>query len=313
MEPECSSPYPQVPATRPYPEPTPSSPHNPSNSWRSILIFSSHLRLGLPNGLFPQASPPTPCAPSILPHTRHMPPHLIRLDFTTRTILGKEYRSFSSWLRSFLHSPVTSSLLGPNTLFNTQFSNTLSLRSSLSVSDQVSQPYKITGKIILLYILIFKFLDSNLENKRFCKIILINIYFAFLIWIIRSLLYVYTWNTSQIFMFQCSILTLTNLRNLHNSLWESKTTNSLIMGTFFVGNWCLRHFLRNSLLLSLWSRNISGQRTYSFLSHCPCLYIYVHYNRHLCSFSSIQLIFMNVPRQQQDGQLQKRHILQIYE
>jgi len=29
LEPERSSPYPQVPATCPYPEPTPSSPHNP--------------------------------------------------------------------------------------------------------------------------------------------------------------------------------------------------------------------------------------------------------------------------------------------
>ena len=29
LEPECSSPYSQVPATCPYPEPTPSSPHNP--------------------------------------------------------------------------------------------------------------------------------------------------------------------------------------------------------------------------------------------------------------------------------------------
>ena len=29
MEPEISSPYPQVLATRPNPEPTPSSPHNP--------------------------------------------------------------------------------------------------------------------------------------------------------------------------------------------------------------------------------------------------------------------------------------------
>ena len=29
MEPEGSSPYTQVPATFPYPEPTPSSPHNP--------------------------------------------------------------------------------------------------------------------------------------------------------------------------------------------------------------------------------------------------------------------------------------------
>jgi hypothetical protein len=29
MEPESSSPYPQVPATCPYPEPTPSNPHDP--------------------------------------------------------------------------------------------------------------------------------------------------------------------------------------------------------------------------------------------------------------------------------------------
>ena len=29
MEPESSSPNPQVPATRPYPEPTPSSPPDP--------------------------------------------------------------------------------------------------------------------------------------------------------------------------------------------------------------------------------------------------------------------------------------------
>jgi hypothetical protein len=50
MEPEGSLPYSQVPATCPYPEPT------PSTSWRSILILSSNLRLGLPNGLFPSGS-----------------------------------------------------------------------------------------------------------------------------------------------------------------------------------------------------------------------------------------------------------------
>ena len=103
-----------------------------------------------------------------LPLRDTCPAHLILLDFITRTILGEEYKSFSSSLCNLLHSPVTSSLLGPNILLNTMFSNTLSFLSSLNISDQVSHPYKTTGKIIVLYIFIFKFLDSNLEDKRFC-------------------------------------------------------------------------------------------------------------------------------------------------
>ena len=68
------------------------------------------------------------------------PAHLILLDFITRKILSEQYRSLSSSLCSFLHSPVISSLLGPNILLSILFSNTLSLRCSLNVSDQVSHP-----------------------------------------------------------------------------------------------------------------------------------------------------------------------------
>jgi len=78
--------------------------------------------------------------------------------------LGEEYKSFSSSLCNLLYSPVTSSLLGPNILLNTMFSNILGFLSSLNVNDQVSHPYKTTGKIIFLYILVFKFLDNNLED-----------------------------------------------------------------------------------------------------------------------------------------------------
>ena len=116
---------------------------------------------------FPQVSPPKLCTHFSSPHTCYMPlPTYSRYDH--RPKLGEEYRSLSSSLCSFLHSPVTWSLLGPNFLFNTMFANTLSLRSSLNARDQVSNPYKTTGKIIVLCILILIFMENKLEDKIFC-------------------------------------------------------------------------------------------------------------------------------------------------
>jgi len=56
--------------------------------------------------------------PLFCPIRATCPAHLILLDFITQKILVEDYESLSSSLCSFLHSLVTSSLLGPNNIQN---------------------------------------------------------------------------------------------------------------------------------------------------------------------------------------------------
>ena len=123
MEPEGSLPHSQVPDTCPYPEPARSSPYphillpeDPSLYYSSICAWVSQVVS------LPQVFPPKPCiTPLVSPIRSTFSAHLILLDFITRTILGEENSSLRSSLCSFPHSPVTSSLLGPNILLNTLF------------------------------------------------------------------------------------------------------------------------------------------------------------------------------------------------
>jgi hypothetical protein len=130
---------------------------------RSILIPFFHLHLPFPSGLFPSGFPTKTFNTSLLFHACHMPcpPQPPWLDLPN--IWG--------WVQLMklltVQLPPLSRHIIPlwsKRILRTLFSNILSLCSSLSVRDQVSHPYKITGRIMVLYIL-----QNHLNSEISCN------------------------------------------------------------------------------------------------------------------------------------------------
>ena len=86
-------------------------------------ILSLHVGLGLPSCLFLSSFPTKTLYAFLLSTIRATClANLILLDLITRITFGEQFRSQIPPLCSVLHSPVTSSLLGPNIFRSTQFS-----------------------------------------------------------------------------------------------------------------------------------------------------------------------------------------------
>jgi hypothetical protein len=123
--------------------------------------LSIQLRFVLPSGLFPSGFPTNSLyAFLVSPFRATIPVYLIMIDLIIIIMFFEEYKLWR-YSCSFLQS-----LFGPNILLSTPFANTLSLCSSLNVRDQVPHQYRTTSKIIILYILIFMFLDSRRVHKN---------------------------------------------------------------------------------------------------------------------------------------------------
>ena len=143
-----------------------STPHH--SSWRCILVLSHHLHLGLPSGLLPSGFP-TKAPYALLPFPTHATwrASLILLVLITRMAYGEEYRSWRAPLSSLLHSPFTSSLLGPNVFLDTLFSHTLSPRSSVILETKFETRLTKSQNCSSVYWSLYV-LDSRLEDERIC-------------------------------------------------------------------------------------------------------------------------------------------------
>ena len=106
--------------------------------WRSNLLVSTHICMGFPSGFFRSG---------FHNNSLYVPPffliratwtdHQILLELIIQTFLDEEYRSLSTSFCSFLSSPVSSSLLGPNILLSTACLKSVWMLFILSTSPNI--------------------------------------------------------------------------------------------------------------------------------------------------------------------------------
>ena len=138
-----------------------------STSWKSISLLS------FTQACFSKCSislnfPPTQPVQKIpLSDTCYTTCPIHSSDLINRTTFGDEYWSQSSSLYSLLHSCLTSSLLDPNVLLSTLFTNILTLHSSLNEERRNFTPIQTTGKYKILNIFNYIFLERKVGRNNF--------------------------------------------------------------------------------------------------------------------------------------------------
>ena len=166
IEPDSSSPCAQEPTTCPlsWARTIQSTPSHSITSGSMWILFRTYA------WIFPLV-PFLLVSSSKTQYAFCYPTHVLRAQYISFLITGivfdEEYRSRSSSLCSSLQSPIVSTLFCPNIFLSTSFSNTLSPRYCLYMTDHISYSCQITGKIIFPCILIVICLGIKRKGKRF--------------------------------------------------------------------------------------------------------------------------------------------------
>ena len=135
--------------------------------WKSVLILSFHLRLGLTSSLFPPRFLTKTLYVFILSTIRATwPAYLIHLELITRIIFWWALQILKLLVMQFSGVFLYVLSFRPKyIILSIQFSGTLRLWSSLHVTDQMSYPHTVTRHAYRLYGLNSVYLQSNLEDK----------------------------------------------------------------------------------------------------------------------------------------------------